>query len=169
MTAPALHAQDLTVRHHGPRGPVTAVRRVSLELPAGRTTGLVGESGSGKSTLARALVGLCPPHGGRVLVDGRPVRVRTVGERRWLAGRVQMVFQDPDTSLDPRMTVRHQLTEAVTAVRRPDRDARQLRVAELLELVGLDADVAPGCRGSSPAASASGWPSPARSPWSPGC
>ncbi|MEV8327973.1 ATP-binding cassette domain-containing protein [Kitasatospora sp. NPDC056731] len=134
----SLRLCDLTVRHHGPRGPVTAVDRVSLEVPAGTTLGLVGESGSGKSTLARAIVGLAPVHGGRVLVDGQDVRVRTVRARRRLGRLVQIVLQDPDTALDPRMTVRQTLVEAATVFHRLDRHARTERVAELLDLVGLD-------------------------------
>ncbi|MEU6238055.1 ATP-binding cassette domain-containing protein [Kitasatospora sp. NPDC047058] len=132
----------LTVRHQGPRGPVTAVDGVSLEVPAGTTLGLVGESGSGKSSLARAVVGLAPVHGGRVLLDGREVRVRTVRDRRRLGRQVQVVLQDPDTALDPRMTVRRTLAEAATVFHRYDRQARAGRVTALLELVGLDARLA---------------------------
>ncbi|MEU9986848.1 ATP-binding cassette domain-containing protein [Streptomyces sp. NPDC048045] len=142
MTPVDLRVVDLSVRHPGPRGPVTAVDRVGIRLPAGRVTALVGESGSGKSTLARALVGLVRPHTGRVLVDGRALRVRTVRDRRWVAGRVQMVFQDPDTALDPRMTVRDTLVEAASALVRLERPDRDARVAELLGLVGLDAHIA---------------------------
>ncbi|MEV7186418.1 ATP-binding cassette domain-containing protein [Kitasatospora sp. NPDC093102] len=134
----ALHVDGLTVRHPGPRGPVTAVDGVSLEVPSGTTLGLVGESGSGKSSLARAVVGLVPVHGGRVLIDGREARARTVRDRRRLGRLVQVVLQDPDTALDPRMTVRQTLAEAATVFRRLDRRARTERVTELLELVGLD-------------------------------
>ncbi|MGW6916124.1 ABC transporter ATP-binding protein [Kitasatospora sp. NPDC054939] len=134
----ALQVCDLTVRHHGPRGPVAAVDGVSLEVPSGSTLGLVGESGSGKSSLARAIVGLVPVHGGRVLLDGREVRVRTVRDRRRLGRLVQVVLQDPDTALDPRMTVRRTLAEAATVFHRLDRQARADRVTGLLELVGLD-------------------------------
>ncbi|MBV2155105.1 ABC transporter ATP-binding protein [Kitasatospora sp. SUK 42] len=133
-----LRLRELTVRHHGPRGPVTAVDGVSLEVPSGATLGLVGESGSGKSTLARAVVGLVPVHGGSVLLDGREVRVRTVRARRELGRLVQIVLQDPDTALDPRMTVRQTLVEAATVFQRLDRPARAERVTGLLELVGLD-------------------------------
>lgn len=128
---------DVTVRHHGPRGPA-AVDGVSLEIPSGTTLGLVGESGSGKSSLARAIVGLTPVHGGRILLDGREVRVRTVGDRRRLGRLVQVVLQDPDTALDPRMTVRRTLVEAATAFHRLDRRRRAERVTALLGLVGLD-------------------------------
>ncbi|AUY52646.1 ABC transporter ATP-binding protein [Streptomyces sp. CB01881] len=134
----ALQVSGLTVRHHGPYGPVTAVDGVSLEVPSGTTLGLVGESGSGKSSLARAIVGLGPVHGGRVLLDGRELRVRTVRDRRRLGRLVQVVLQDPDTALDPRMTVRQTLVEAATAFHRLDRRARAERVTALLELVGLD-------------------------------
>ncbi|MFD8783218.1 ABC transporter ATP-binding protein [Kitasatospora sp. NPDC059599] len=133
-----LQLRDLTVRHHGPRGPVTAVDGVCLDVPSGSTLGLVGESGSGKSSLARAVVGLTPVHGGRVLLDGREVRVRTVRDRRRLGRLVQVVLQDPDTALDPRMTVRQTLVEAATVFHRLDRPARIERVTALLELVGLD-------------------------------
>ncbi|MBU6530333.1 oligopeptide/dipeptide ABC transporter ATP-binding protein [Streptomyces mayonensis] len=140
----ALH--DVTVRHHGPYGPVTAVDGVSLEIARGRTVGLVGESGSGKSTLARAIVGLDRPCAGRIAIDGREYPVRRAADRRRWGRRVQLVFQDPDTALDPRMTVRQSLAEAAGAFARLDRRAREQRVGELLELVGLDA----GCAGRLP-------------------
>ncbi|MGW4897790.1 ABC transporter ATP-binding protein [Kitasatospora sp. NPDC004240] len=133
-----LQVTDLTVRHPGRSGPVAAVDGVSLEIPSGTTLGLVGESGSGKSSLARAIVGLVPVHAGRVQIDGQEVRLRTVRDRRRLGRRVQIVLQDPDTALDPRMTVRRTLVEAATVFHRLDRPARAARVTELLGLVGLD-------------------------------
>ncbi|WP_327267458.1 ATP-binding cassette domain-containing protein [Streptomyces sp. NBC_01218] len=133
-----LQVVDLTVRHPGRRDAPAAVDGVSLEIPSGTTLGLVGESGSGKSSLAGAIVGLVPVHAGRVLIDGREVRTRTVHDRRRLGRQVQVVLQDPDTALDPRMTVRQTLVEAATVFRRLDRAARPGRVTELLRLVGLD-------------------------------
>ena len=116
----------------------TVVDDVSLVVPTGHIVGLVGESGSGKSTLARAAVGLTPLHGGEVTLDGRAVPVR--GRRR----PVQMVFQDPVSSLDPRMSIGESIAEALHRdVRRPERRAE---VARLLELVHLD----PGSAGSHP-------------------
>jgi len=106
-------------------GPVVAVDRVSLVLPAGQVLGLVGESGSGKSTLARALVGLVP-FAGRVLVRGEEWRSLPAARRR----KVQMVFQDPFASLNPRMTVGAMVAEAARS---------WADVERLLELVGLDA------------------------------
>ncbi|MFE7262946.1 ABC transporter ATP-binding protein [Streptomyces sp. NPDC057592] len=133
-----LQVTDLTVHHPGPRGSLAAVDGVSLEIPSGTTLGLVGESGSGKSSLARAIVGLVPVQGGRVLIDDQEVRTRTVRDRRRLGRLVQVVLQDPDTALDPRMTARQALVEAATVFRRLDRATRAERVTELLGLVGLD-------------------------------
>src|SRR6185436_10641925 len=102
-----LRFDDVTVRFGGRRRGMNAVDGVGLTVGSGRVVGLVGESGSGKSTLARAAVGLNPVTGGRILLDGAPLRHR--GGRR----RVQMVFQDPYSSLDPRMTVGDSIAEAV--------------------------------------------------------
>ncbi|MDT0614132.1 ABC transporter ATP-binding protein [Streptomyces lancefieldiae] len=141
-TGPGLELDEATVRHHGPLGPVTAVDRVTLVVPAGTTVGLVGESGSGKSTLARAVVGLDPLCGGRITVGGREYGGRRAAARRGLGRQVQLVFQDPDTALDPRMTVRQSIAEAAGAFVRLDRRDRAQRVAGLLERVGLDAGCA---------------------------
>ncbi|MFI0812141.1 oligopeptide/dipeptide ABC transporter ATP-binding protein [Streptomyces echinatus] len=145
-TASGLALYDVTVRHHGPFGPITAVDGVSLDVPRGTTVGLVGESGSGKSTLARAVVGLDPPCAGRITVAGREYGGRRAADRRRLGRQVQLVFQDPDTALDPRMTVRQSIAESAGAFVRLDRHSREQRVGELLELVGLDT----GCAGRLP-------------------
>jgi peptide/nickel transport system ATP-binding protein len=84
---------------------VTALDRVSLSLPAGRTLGLVGESGSGKSTLANIVLGLERPSGGRLLFEGRDIASFSKPERRRFRTRVQMIFQDPHGSLNPRFTI----------------------------------------------------------------
>ncbi|MEU6265450.1 ABC transporter ATP-binding protein [Saccharopolyspora shandongensis] len=115
-------------------GRMTAVDGVSLTVPAGKVVGLVGESGSGKSTLARAAVGLSPVSGGRVLLGGTDVR--RLPRRRPL----QMVFQDPYSSLNPRMTIGESITEAMPRGAFPGRAARRAEVARLLELVNLDPD-----------------------------
>jgi peptide/nickel transport system ATP-binding protein len=118
--------EEVTVRY----GRLTAVDRVTLCVPAGRVVGLVGESGSGKSTLARAAVGLVTPAGGRILLDGEPIRAR--GRHRPL----QMVFQDPYSSLDPRMTIGETVTETIPPGM--SRAQRRTEVARLLESVHLD-------------------------------
>jgi peptide/nickel transport system ATP-binding protein len=120
-----LRFEDVHVRF----GQTVAVDGVSLTVPAGQVVGLVGESGSGKSTLARAAVGLAP-YAGRILLGGEPVPTR--GRRRPL----QMVFQDPYSSLDPRMSIGESIAEAMP--RGTSRAEGRAEVARLLELVHLD-------------------------------
>jgi peptide/nickel transport system ATP-binding protein len=126
-----LSFQQVSVRFGGHRRGITAVDRVDLTVPAGSVVGLVGESGSGKSTLARAAVGLAPLAGGEIRLDGRPLP-RTPGTP--LGRRVQMVFQDPYSSLDPRMTIGASIAEAMPGGRGPDRRAEVARLLELVEL-----------------------------------
>jgi peptide/nickel transport system ATP-binding protein len=137
-----LRFEDVTVRYGSGQRATTAVDGVDLVVPAGQVVGLVGESGSGKSTLGRAAVGLVPVHGGRVLLDGEPL-----GPRRSGPSPVQMVFQDPASSLDPRMTVGESIAEAVPRERGRARErgaaARasvRAEVERLLALVHLDPD-----------------------------
>ncbi len=120
--------------HYGSRlTGLTAVDGVDLTVPSGTVLGLVGESGSGKSTLAKAALGLAPISTGRVLLDG--VDVRTLPRR----GRpLQMVFQDPYSSLDPRMTIGESIVEAIPPGAVPRGAARRAEVARLLGLVSLD-------------------------------
>ena len=116
-------------------GVVRAVDGVSLDIRRGRTLGLVGESGCGKSTLGRAIVGLTRPTGGTIRFPGRP---QGAADRR-----IQMIFQDPYASLNPRMTVGAIVGEPVMLNRlRRGRRAVRERVDELLGLVGLDPSVA---------------------------
>ncbi|MDQ7910096.1 ATP-binding cassette domain-containing protein [Phytohabitans sp. ZYX-F-186] len=139
-----LRCEDLTVHYPiraglGRRGRsvVRAVDGVSLRLDAGRTTALVGESGCGKSSLARALLQLERHTRGTVLLDGRPVGTGVgIAEFR---RSVQVVFQDPYASLDPRMSVGRSIEEPLRAFRLGDATARGRRVGEVLERVGLRA------------------------------
>ncbi|MFC8174328.1 dipeptide ABC transporter ATP-binding protein [Streptomyces sp. NPDC057235] len=116
----------------------TALDGVSLTLAAGETLGIVGESGSGKSTLARVLAHAHPSDGGRILLGGEDVTRPGRAELRAVRRRVQMVFQDPYASLNPRMTVGEIVAEPLRAFGTVAPAGRAGRVAELLRLVGLD-------------------------------
>jgi oligopeptide transport system ATP-binding protein len=122
-------------------GAVKAVDGVSFDLPRGATLGLVGESGSGKTTLAKLLMAVERPTSGTALFEGRDIFRLPRGELRRLRRRVQMVLQDPYTSLNPRMTVGDIVGEPY-AIHRDvvPRGDRRARVRELLEVVGLDPD-----------------------------
>ncbi len=116
-------------------GTVHAVSGVSFDIEAGQTLGLVGESGSGKSTTARCILRLHEPTSGRVIFDGDDVGELSGGDLRAKRRDMQIVFQDPYASLDPRMTVNGVVAEPLK-IHRVDGDHRE-RVAELLRLVGL--------------------------------
>ena len=135
-----LDAQHLTKVYGARRGgePVRALNDVSVSLERGRTLGIVGESGCGKSTLARLLVGLETPTSGDLRIDSRQIEAGGRGAARALARRIQLVFQDPFSSLDPRMTVEKVLHEVLT-VHSLHEGARGARVSELLAMVGLSA------------------------------
>ncbi|MGW0030458.1 dipeptide ABC transporter ATP-binding protein [Streptomyces sp. NPDC003314] len=126
-----------TYRSRG-RRTFTALDDVSLTLAAGETLGIVGESGSGKSTLARVLAHAHPSDGGRILLEGKDVTRPGRAELHAVRRRVQMVFQDPYASLNPRMTVGEIVAEPLRAFGLGTPAERPGRVAELLRLVGLD-------------------------------
>lgn len=145
MNDTVLRAQDLTV--HFPLaagwpwqegGVLKAVDGVSLALAPGRTLGLVGESGCGKSTLARALTGMAPITGGALEFDGATIRHDKPSTWKTLRRDVQMIFQDPLASLDPRMTVGQIVAEPLRHLRSDlSRAQRTARVHAMLESVGL--------------------------------
>ena len=118
-------------------GEVRAVDGVDLNVPRGQSVGLVGESGSGKTTLGRAVVGLARPSSGTVVFDGEDVWSLGRDAQKRLRRRVQMVFQDPYASLDPRMTVGKSIAEPLEIHRLGSRADRTSKVARLLETVGL--------------------------------
>ncbi|MCA3599145.1 MAG: ABC transporter ATP-binding protein [Methylobacterium sp.] len=121
---------------------IEAVRDVSLHVQAGETLGIVGESGSGKSTLARLLMALERPDSGRLFWQGEEITVLSAAELRARRHGIQMVFQDPYGSLDPRMRILDTVAEPLD-VAEPGlaREQRHARVAEMLERVGLNADM----------------------------
>jgi oligopeptide transport system ATP-binding protein len=119
------------------RAAIVAVEDVSLAIRLGETVGLVGESGSGKSTFGRLLLQLYPPTSGDILFEGRSVLGQSERRTRELRRRIQVIFQDPYSSLNPTMTVRQMLAEVLAVHRIVPRDLRDPRIAELLERVGL--------------------------------
>jgi oligopeptide/dipeptide ABC transporter ATP-binding protein len=119
-----------------------AVDDVSLTIDRGETLGLVGESGCGKSTFARVLLRLYEPTAGQVLLDGQEITSKGPEAMRAVRRRMQVVFQDPYSSLNPTMTVRQTLEEVLAVHRLAPRSRRRERVGELLEMVGLGREMA---------------------------
>ncbi len=145
---PLLEVRDL-VKHYtarrmlGPSAPpVRAVDGVSLTLARGETLGLVGESGCGKTTVGRTIIRLQEPTAGRALLDGTDIFTLGPDALRAFRRRVQMIFQDPYGSLNPRMTVGDAIAEGMEIHHIGTRPQRRGRVATLLEEVGLDAGYA---------------------------
>jgi oligopeptide transport system ATP-binding protein len=134
-----LSVEDLVVEYHGTKI-VRAVDGVSLDIAAGEVVALVGESGCGKSSLARAVVGMETPREGSVRYRGRPVPTLGVRKRSDDFTSIQMVFQDPNSSLNPRIRVGAQIAEGIAAARR--RGAAASKPEEWLERVGLSAAMA---------------------------
>jgi len=148
MSEPLVETVDLRVHYPIRRGfllertigSVKAVDGVSIRIRRGETLGLVGESGSGKTTLGRAIMQLARPTSGRILFDGRDVTGVSGPALREFRRRVQLVFQDPFASLNPRMTAGNIVAEPIRIFRlRPTAADIRDRVRELFELVGLDA------------------------------
>jgi len=141
---PLLEVEDLEVRFpSGHRGEtVKAVDGVTLSVAAGETLGIIGESGSGKSTLGRAMAGFLRPTHGRVLQLG--VDPSALGRHDFAQHRraFQIVFQDPNAALDPRMTIGQSVREPLDIATNETRAQRDHRVLDLLDRVGLDAEFA---------------------------
>jgi oligopeptide/dipeptide ABC transporter ATP-binding protein len=132
-----LHRPVLQALMRTPRRVVHALNGVGFTVRRGETLGIVGESGCGKSTLARCLVRLIEPDSGTIIYDGSDVRALAGAERRAFNRHVQLIFQDPYSSLNPRMTVRQALAEALRVHRlRPPAEIPD-RIAELMDLVRL--------------------------------
>lgn len=139
---PLLDVVDLTVDYRRRSSTVRALHGVGLRVWPGETVGLVGESGSGKSTVGRAILGLAPVASGSVRFAGREITNLSGKERRALYRDIQVVFQDPYSSLNPSRTIGRTLAEPLEASGLRDRAAIRRRVAEMLELVHLQADAA---------------------------
>ena len=145
--SPILSVRDLHVSFKAPQtkkwpwsppGKVHAVNGVSFDLNPGETLGIVGESGCGKSTLIRAIAGLTTPERGEVTLEGAQVHYAQKSDRQRLRSRLQMIFQDPIASLNPRMTIREIVTEPL-AYFRPELSASERRdtARDMLNRVGI--------------------------------
>lgn len=135
---PILEVEDLRVYFPVPRGVVRAVDGVSLDLRPGETLGLVGESGCGKSTVARAIAALVAPTSGDIRFRGESLVGLRRSQMRPLRRHLQMVFQDPYASLNPRMTIASTIGEPMRIHRTVERADLDEKVCEIMELVGLD-------------------------------
>ncbi len=147
--APLLRVENLSKHFITSRGPfsrahnVAAVKDVSFTIAENEFVALVGESGSGKSTVAKLLVGLEQPSSGRIVFDGADLTAPSLRRRAWRAGSLQMVFQDPQSALNPRRRIASIVTQAMEAGSRPaSMEERLKRTKELLAEVGLPADIA---------------------------
>jgi ABC-type glutathione transport system ATPase component len=151
MTGPILALRNVTKsfpqggafeRLLGRGGRFVALDDVSLDIRRGDVVGIVGESGSGKSTLAGLAVGLAKPTSGEILLDGEPLAQLMRNHAGPWRRRIQMVFQDSSSALNPRKTIGRCLTETL-ALRGVERRAREAEANALLELVGLGPEMAP--------------------------
>ena len=123
-------------------GDIKAVDGVTLEIRRGETLGLVGESGSGKTTVGRAIIRLYEPTAGRIVFDGTDITSLSESDLRPLRRRMQMIFQDPYSSLNPRHSVGRMISEPMRVHGLGGRRSAGARVRELLQTVGLPADAA---------------------------
>ena len=126
---------------------VHAVKGVTMRVMPGKTLGIVGESGCGKSTTANVMCGLQPPTSGKVFFKGKDVTKRTAADRKHIGSVLSVVFQDPATALNARMSVHDQLLDPMLVHKVGDPDSREDRIRELIGLVGLPSsalDALPG-------------------------
>ena len=135
-----LELKDVVYSFHTYGGEVQAVRDVSFEVRKGEILGIVGESGCGKSTLGRTILKLLSPTDGQILYRGEDIAGYGKRQTKAMRRRMQMIFQDPYASLDPRMTVSEIIAEPIYINKTiTDRHEIQKKVKTLMDTVGLDA------------------------------
>ena len=144
---PIIRLEDVTVTFKTRTGSILhpnkiqALKGVPLSLMPGETIGLVGESGCGKSTTANVMIGLQKPTTGKVYFKGIDVTNRTAADRRRIGRVISVVFQDPATALNARMSIHDQLLDPMLVHKIGDKESREKRVYELIEQVGLPVSV----------------------------
>jgi oligopeptide/dipeptide ABC transporter ATP-binding protein len=135
---PILEVRNLTKYFNVPNGVLHAVDDVSFSIEAGKTMGIVGESGCGKTTTGRAILRLIEPTSGEIIFSGQDVLKLSKKEMRIMRRHMQLIFQDPFSSLNPRKTIAQTIEEPIIlAGLIPDKNKRFMRVLELMETVGL--------------------------------
>lgn len=133
-----LEVQNLSKYFNTPKGPLHAVDGISFTLEQGKTLGIVGESGCGKSTAGRTILKLVEPTGGKIIFDGEDITHYTPAQMRKKRTEMQIIFQDPFSSLDPRQSIMQLISEPIIEHKLlPDRRAVEKRTMELMETVGL--------------------------------
>lgn len=141
MSSPLIEVKNLRKYFGAANAPVRAVDDVSFTIEQGETLGLVGESGSGKSTIGRTMLRLVEASAGQVLYRGEDIAQSSAARMRSLRSKLQIIFQDPYASLNPKMRIRDILGEALSVHGlAKNQSAREQRIAQLLELVGLRAE-----------------------------
>ena len=131
-----IETKNLKKYFSSPKGTLHAVDDVSLTIGVGKTIGIVGESGCGKSTLGRVLLHLLDPTGGQILYRGEDITYVSSARLSELRGKMQIIFQDPYSSLDPRMYIEHLIGEAMRSRRYPKAEVKK-RTLDLMDLVGI--------------------------------
>jgi len=138
MSAPLLDVKNLKKYFKTPKGMLHAVDDVTFTIDAGKTLGIVGESGCGKTTAGRAILRLIEPTGGEINFDGIDIARLKKKELLQMRRHMQLIFQDPFSSLNPRKTILQTIEEPIILAKLiPDKDKRFMRVLELMETVGL--------------------------------
>lgn len=138
MSNVLLEVKDLKKYYKVPKGMLHAVDGVSFNLEKGKTLGIVGESGCGKTTIGRAILRLVEPSSGSVIFDGVDILKLNKQEMRHMRRNMQLIFQDPFSSLNPRKTITQTIEEPIILANMiPDPDKRFMRVMELMDTVGL--------------------------------
>ncbi len=139
MSNPLLEVKNLSqIFKVGRKKYVSAVNDISFSVNRGETIGVVGESGCGKTTLGRSVMGIYTPSEGEVIYEGTPIDFKDKDHKKKFASKVQMIFQDPFASLNPRMTVGEIICEGWNYHRMFTPEERQKKMVELLEIVGLN-------------------------------